>query len=434
MWFPQNPKVLVVDDNYEEVELLLKLFSLNGISYVYFDGKKKSVPRKPFSSIRIVILDIDLEGRTTNLDDKSKASTLAQYLSQLILVNDSPYYILFWTKHPSIAKDVLNYLKLEESAPVSYKTMEKPLKGEMKKLTLEKLEKLFFSDLGNESFEYFLNWEGELQKEISLYTNSISNIAKKESETDWNTNMKNVLSKLACSFIGEEKLSNSNVLFAPLYATKVLNSGIAESLTDKTCERGLVSIPEQSKLSLESIAKLNSILFFEDIVDSKRIENGKIFLKNNKELLELLKVDKTIKKFIKYGNSSLVSVILTPSCDIAHHKNLRKLDNTGNKVELEIHRLVYGVLIEISKQNYTNEEFLKLLNNGRFAENIYLIQPFYKDNKVFIILFHFDTVNGEKMIPYSRKFEIMLKESLSFDLQTKLANHVNRLGNSMLEY
>lgn len=433
MWFPQNPKVLVVDDNYDEVELLLKLFSLNGISYVYFDGKKKSTPKKTFSGIRIVILDIDLEGRTSNLDDKSKASTLAQYLSELITINNSPYYILFWTKHPNIAHDVLKYLELEESAPVSYKTMEKPSKEEMKKLSLKKLEDLFFSDLENESFEYFLNWEGELQKEISLYTNSIFNIAKNESENDWNMNMKNILSKLACSFIGKEKLSNSEISFAPLYATKVLNSAIAETLSDKTFDKDLISIPEQSKLSLESIAKLNSILFFEDIVDSKKIENGKVFLKKNKELLELLKVDKTIKKFIKYGNPSLVSVVLTPSCDIAHHKNLRKLDNSGNKVELEIHRLLYGVLIEISKQNYGNDDFLQLLKKG-FPENIYCIKPFYVKNNVFIILFHFDTINGEKMTPHSRKFELMLKESLSFDLQTKLANHVNRLGNSMLEY
>lgn len=431
MWFPQNPKVLVVDDHYEEVELLLKLFSLNGISYVYFDGN--FVPKTPFSGIRIVILDIDLEGSTTNLDDKSKASTLAQYLSQLITINDSPYYILFWTKHPDIAQNVLSYLKVEESAPVAYKTMEKPSKKEMKKLTLKKLEKLFFSDLENESFEYFLNWEGELQKEISLYTNSISNIAKNEPGHDWDTSMKSILSKLACSFIGEEKLSNSDILSAPFYATKVLNASVAESLTDKIFERDLVSLPEQSNLSLETIAKLNSILFFEDIVDSKKIENGKCFFKKNKDLFEFLKSDKTIKKFIKYGNPSLISIILTPSCDIAHHKNLRRLDNSGNKVVSEIHRLLYGVLIEVSKQNYENENFLKLFGNS-FPENIYLIKPFYRDNKVFLILFHFDTINGEIMVPHSRKFEMMLKENLAFDLQTKLANHVNRLGNSMLEY
>lgn len=100
---------------------------------------------------------------------------------------------------------------------------------------------------------------------------------------------------------------------------------------------------------------------------------------------------------------------------------------------MEIHRLLYGVLIEISKQNYGNDDFLQLLKKG-FPENIYCIKPFYVKNNVFIILFHFDTINGEKMTPHSRKFELMLKESLSFDLQTKLANHVNRLGNSMLEY
>ena len=112
MHFPQNSKVLVVDDEYEEIKPLLSVFSRNGIPYVYFDGKKHSIPKKPLSAIRFVVLDIDLTGRTKNLDEKSKASALAQYLTQLMDIKNTPYFLLFWTKHPEIIPYILKYLEL----------------------------------------------------------------------------------------------------------------------------------------------------------------------------------------------------------------------------------------------------------------------------------------------------------------------------------
>lgn len=435
MWFPQNPKVLVIDDQIKEVEPILKLFSRYGISYIYYDGGEKALPKRPFTTIRIVILDIDLEGRTKGLDDKSKASSLAEYLNQLINIKNAFLYILFWTNHPEIIPLILKYLNIASSAVIEYKNLEKPSKSELKKISLKKLEKILFSDLKSEVFAFFLNWENQLQEKVSKYTNAISNIAKSEIDDthNWDYAMKSILSKLACSYLGRDKIDISERSYAISYATAVLNSGFKESLLNSKIFNTSISLSNTSTLSLETISKLNHILFFEDVTNAKIIENGKIFYKKDASLLELLKNDKTIKKFISYGTSKLVSVVLTPSCDIAHQKILHKMNAANTDILFEMHRLLYGVQIEIDKEKYNDKKLLELLNNS-LPEKIYLIQPFLLNDKVCIILFHFDTISSKKITLKRQNYKIILKESLAFDLQTKLANHVNHLGNSMLEY
>ena len=432
MWFPQNPKVLVVDDTPSEIDPLLKLFSQNGIPYVYFDGKEDSLPDKPFSSIRLVILDIDLEGRTTGLDDKSKASVLANYISQLITIKDSLYAILFWTKRKEVIDNVIKYLSQENGEPVVWKDMEKPAKAD---LNLEYVREKFFSNLQDDVFEYLIKWEEGISKDASSFTNMISNIAKKESvkaSCNWTESMKSILTKFACTYTGEKSITDKSNAIS--YATNILNIGLSESFSSNIELEKTITLPQNSSLSFETLADLNNILFFEDVLDPKKIENGKVFHSEDLELLELLKTDKTIKKFLQYGEVSLISIILTPSCDIAHHKNLRKLNaEDSNIIDFEVHRILYGVQIDIVNDKYEDSGFLTLLKS-KGPENVFFIQPFKnpKNGGKSIIIFHFDTVTYKRIKQNEYAFDFMLKENLTYDLQTKLANHVNRLGNNML--
>lgn len=185
MWFPQNPKVLVVDDEYKEVEPLLSFFSKNGVPYVYFDGGIDSVPDEPFSSVRLVILDIDLKNRTAGQNDKSKASSLAGYLNELIKIKQSSYAILFWTKHEDVICFVIDYLKKNGGAPVTYKNMEKPIS---KDITPEYVKEKLLSDLNDDSFEFLLKWEDNNTNEVSRFTNELSKVIVEEAletSTSW---------------------------------------------------------------------------------------------------------------------------------------------------------------------------------------------------------------------------------------------------------
>lgn len=487
MWFPQNPKVLVVDDKYDEVKPLLRVFSQNGISYIYFDGKMDSIPEKPFSSIRFVILDIDLEERTSGLNEKSKASALAEYLNQLMTIKNSPYVILFWTKHEEIIENIISYLTTEGGAPVVCKNLEKPSDGE---ISLEYVKEKIFADLNNDAFEFLLQWEENIANEISSFANDFSEIIcanSIEKNTSWNDSLKSILSKLACTYAGTNKIDDTFSDKEMLFATKVLNQSFSENLNTTT--KITFSLPKKSEITLETIAKLNTILFIESINDSI-IENGKIYFEENRELHNLLKEKILTKQGKSTCQCQLVSVILTPSCDLAHKKFLR--DREGS----EYHRVLMGLKICIENNNLScfehnaslesnkkriddiislDENFMKKINecieSGKFTseiissnedlekikskiktlqdlkkkikscisgnkpENLYITQPFMDENKkISIFVFHFGTIKTLPINPEKITFSYLMKNSLISDLQTKLANHVNRLGNSMLEY
>lgn len=455
MWFPQNPKVLVVDDKYNEVEPLFKVFSLYGIPYIHFDGKEDSCPEQPFTSVRLVILDIDLEGLTEGLDDKSKASALASYLGKLITIKESPYFVLFWTKHEEIIENFIGYLKLDGACPVAWKSMEKPTN---KDLNFDYVKNHFFSDFTNDAFEFLLKWEDSVSKDASHFTNNISNIIKKEAEEtllDWNDSVKKVLSKLACSYLGVSKISSEDKDNVLEYASRVLNQSFSEGLSKRIDESISLDIPLQTSVSLQTIAALNSILFIEKINDLK-IENGKVFFADENDTIFNLLNDKILsKQGKKECKCTFISVILTPSCDLSHKKYLF----TGNPLQ-EYHRILSGLKIELggnedyesyfnyaasaySKKNKvsnlqiddkTKKEIKSCISCNK-PEFLYETNPFVDENgKVCVFVFHFGTVQTKAIEPGQIKFSYLLKNSLLSDLQTKLANHVNRLGNSMLEY
>lgn len=480
MWYPQNPKVLIVDDHYNEVEPLLRGFSLEGIPYVYFDASPSAVPIKPFSEIRLVILDIELDGRTfSGMDDNSIASTLASYLSQLIDIRNSCYAILFWTKRTSVIEPVLKYLKNANGSPITWKDMEKPAASD---LTLEYVKEKFFSDLNSKSFEFLIQWETSIIQDASKFTNDISDIVNKDS-TDWDASMKNILSKLAYSYTekSESESLGENGIFS---AINVLNRSFSESLTSSSIAPFL--LPTAPSVSLTTISALNSILYIEKSRNDK-IENGKIFYKENDEHLHYLLMHKILaSQFRKFDKSSLIGVVLTPCCDIAHNKFLK------DSLKREYHRILYGlkisinaetacffehnvcavsnkekidkiiesedeVIAEISKYYATtdpkgninnslpkvkdmrrNKSILKKIKKAIFArspESLYITQPFLDEsNTISLLAFHYGTLQTEAIDPQTIHFSYFMKNSVIADLQTKFANHVNRLGTDMIEF
>ena len=495
MYFPKNPKVLVVDDRYDEVEPLLRLFSQNGTPYVYFDGK--DFPETPFTSIRLVILDINLDSITHGLDNKSKASALANYLSKLITIKESYYAILFWTRHKEIIKTIVKYLRKNNAAPVMYKNMDKPTKEEM---TLNYVKEKFLADLNSTAFEFLINWEEDVSHNTTNFTNKLVNIVKQEAKktkTNWDSAITHILAKFTCTYTGKTKIEDSiSKEQAITYATRILNKSFAEDLAKNLQNQctNTIKLPSEPIISLKTIAKLNEILFIENTND-KSIEIGKVFFKRDKKLYELLK-----KKILTQScqnsqilKTRLIATILTPSCDLAHKKFLNF--KSSNDTEYQYHRVLYGLKIlicgdnintcfeynasaesnknRINKiidmdinittevdscisannlaENYTKGELETLKNKirklkalkekikkcvcGNKPEYLYFTQPFLDEHKkIALFVFHFGTIQTIQIDPATIKFSYLMKNSLISDLQTKLANHVNRLVNNMLEY
>lgn len=456
MLFPQNPKIVIVDDEIDDVIGLMNIFSKKGISYSYFDGSMNSEPEKPFNSVRLLILDIDI-GKTAGQDDKSKASVLVSYIKKIVSPESNPCVCLFWTRNDGVKDLVKHYFQEAEFSIIFCSAEDKPSRAQLKDMNIEDFERIISTAVSSDIFDYIIDWENTVQKRTSEFVNSISLIAKVDSKkegTEWDNSIKHILSKLACSYIGTSRILSEDKDNILRYATSILNQSFSESLSEVEINSQSVELPEEPKVSLVSVAQLNSILFIEKCEDAK-IENGKVFLNaENPDILELLKNKILSKAGNENCNCQLVSVVLTPSCDLAHKKYLYK-----DEPKIEFHRILSGIKIEIgdnadyeryfayaasacSKRkkveesqlaNSLKKEIQKCISCNR-PENLYETQPFIdNEGKICVLIFHFGTIQTKEIAPANISFAYLMKNSLISDLQTKLANHVNRLGNSMLE-
>ena len=112
---------------------------------------------------------------------------------------------------------------------------------------------------------------------------------------------------------------------------------------------------------------------------------------------------------------------ITPLCDVAQN-NL--LDYNIGKTQNRIYRFVYGVF-------YLNKKEVKSENQGK--DSRLKIGPLWYKNDIWYFQFHFSTVTYKPRSELKGKFLFMLKRDLFFDLQSKSANHVNRLGNMVMK-
>lgn len=108
--FPLNGKVVIIDDNIEEAMPLMNVLSKHHISFTYFDGKKDNLPEKPVDNVRIIFLDIQLEGMEGIQDDKTKLSALLNVIKNVIGDKPDLYIIIAWTKHDELINDIKSSL------------------------------------------------------------------------------------------------------------------------------------------------------------------------------------------------------------------------------------------------------------------------------------------------------------------------------------
>jgi hypothetical protein len=178
------------------------------------------------------------------------------------------------------------------------------------------------------------------------------------------------------------------------------------------------------KLSLEQLAKLNASLFFDFYPDVKPFP-GYIFIDNRKdELLRKILIKTIIKRDEIPEDIKVVGMIITPSCDLANRKYLHDDDE-----HTALFRVLYGLCIPISDYKV----FYKSIDRIYSSQAHFITEPFWYSDKSHALIFHFGSMTSlwwnEEEMP---RFEFGIKEHLAFDIQSKMANHANRLGNAML--
>lgn len=106
---PNNGSIVILDDEYMEVEPLIKILSKNNKSFRYYDARPDNLPSEGTEkeATRLVFLDYNLIPGATG----SQIDTIIRYLSRIIPKNNGPYFILLWSQTESDASQFQEDLK-----------------------------------------------------------------------------------------------------------------------------------------------------------------------------------------------------------------------------------------------------------------------------------------------------------------------------------
>ena len=418
MKLPNSGRVVIIDDTYSEAKPLIQLFGKNNIPYYYYEGTPDDLPDEPIKGVRFVFLDIELEG-LRGQSVKNIASALTTRLKKIIGVNNGPYLIVFWTKHPEIIDQVIVNCKKIKIQPIAHVDLEKSIcKNKDGNFDIGKITKQINKKLKKtKAFQLYTEWENIVNHSCSDFTQAFSSLTPVDD--NWSKNTAAVFYKLYKSYVDKNITNNADIQFK--LACSLLNRSFSDTLDRNTTEH--LKAPDGFKidngtLDLNIISKINTSLFISYNPIQKNV-SGNVYIlnkKNNEKHLESLK-----SSLFKQGKvpdaCKLCRITITPDCDIAQNKTLKRKDN-------KIHRVLYGLMC--------SAEISSNARNDRGKDAVFDIGPLWVDNKTQIIVMHFGTISFWDESDSDGTLKFGLRRDLLFDLQSKAANHVNRLGNFQL--
>lgn len=94
MQLPNGGKVVIVDDNINEVIPLINILSSQNIPILYYDGNINRLPDKPLSGVRVVFLDLRFG---SVIETKTIVSNACAVLGRIIDDENGPFLLIIWS-------------------------------------------------------------------------------------------------------------------------------------------------------------------------------------------------------------------------------------------------------------------------------------------------------------------------------------------------
>jgi hypothetical protein len=411
--YPENGSIVIVDDQIDEALPLMKVLSKNGIPFKYFNGKAEELPDSPLDNVRILFLDIELEGMEGVTADKTKLSALANVISRIVTTKCQPYVIIAWTKHKELVSSLNGYLK--ELSPLFPLCIDKSeCKTEKGEFDIDKISKKLIEKV-NEfgSFKFFLKWQNISNKSAGKIINDISSIYPFDGK--WNNNTNNLLVKLAEAYAGKQVDKNNVWKYAMLSFNSLFLDIIENDIfTDNLDTNKNMDLPQQPNLDDKNIiGEINRRLHIsiennvnpvpgniyssiENMVVDKKILIENIF---NGDLNQFKEKENLIEK------SELIHLEVSPFCDYAQNKWKRS-------------RILNGVKWPE-----------KYEGNLKKADYVYKTPLVRIDNNLYYFVFDIRFLTSIEIEKLNNVTSTMrIRKELLNDIQTKIAGHINRLG------
>ena len=432
MELPQNARVAIVDNVYGEVEGLMEALASKGVPGVYYQGQKK-FPKPPLSGIRLLFLDLELDG-LEGQSDKAKTATAAANAATLIAPGNGPVVIVLWTKHcgKGVVDQFRSYLKGHMTNPYFVVCMDKAsCQDKAGKFSTSRIKRnLSLKLAGANIIGLHTTWENALFKGSVKLSERVAAIAS--ADEDWQIVISRMFYKLykANSEKVELKTLKEQFLSAcSLYGAGLLNA-INFELSRSSLSCGKRFVLKKEKLAGDREAKLNGMLnaflyYDKDRADPNvpgtvyAVRSGGADIKCG--IAADFFVEKSAQKVIRgkvAKDVRLCKIVVTPSCDCAQKKEFRS--GSGKKVKT-YDRVVWALMVNRSMgAEYIERKYRKA--------RCYLLEGFAYDGGIYDLLIDLDTLGFEVLDLKKQSRLFTLTSMVLADVQSKLANQLNRMG------
>lgn len=414
---PQSGRVVVIDDKPDESLPLVKVLSKDKISVTYFTGRREELPVQPFSDVRLVFLDIVLEG-AEGTDDKTKLSIATGVIGQIIDKDNGPFILVAWTKHRELIKEMEGRLKEENYQPIVTDLQKYEFKDDKTgkyNYNLQKIGEKLKERLENLSiFEIFILWENIVQNSASSIVNEFSKLV--EFNKDWNGKLKNIFYKLAEASAGrtldinssQEVLKNALFTFDGIFADTLEKNIHEEHYNEIDLSSRESGVEEGIK------GKINSKL----IIDGSGLGGfypGNVYkIDENNYINEALNTS-NIGEINEIKNMSIPIIVeVSPLCDFVQDK-------------IKLSRIVKGFLcpIEVQIDGTAIKTYKKLKSNAYF---LYISPVIEYNEKPYRLVIDFRYFSAKSIDENGNRLIFRLRKDILSDIQTKLSSHINRPG------
>lgn len=432
MELPQNARVAIVDNVYGEVEGLMEALASKGVPVVYYQGQKK-FPKLPLSGIRLLFLDLELDG-LEGQSDKAKTATAAANASTLIAPGNGPVVIVLWTKHSGkgVVDRFRGYLKGHMTNPYFVVCMDKAsCQDKVGKFSTARIKRnLSLKLAGANVIGLHTTWENALFKGSVKLADRVAAIAS--ADEDWQIVISRMFYKLykANSEKVELKTLKEQFLSAcSLYGAGLLNAINFElSRSSLSCGKRFSLVKE--KLAGDREARLNGLLnaflyYDKDRADPNvpgtvyAVRSGGTDIKCG--IVADFFVEKSAQKVIRSKVAKdvrLCKIVVTPSCDCSQKKEFR---SGGGKKAKTYDRVVWALLVNRAMgAEYIERKYRKT--------RCYLLEGFEYDGGMYDLLIDLDTLGFEVLDLKKQSRLFTLTSMVLADVQSKLANQLNRMG------
>ncbi|QHQ62925.1 hypothetical protein Ana3638_20850 [Anaerocolumna sedimenticola] len=415
MILPKNGRIVIIDDEMDNIKEFMEIFSMEGVSFSYFSGSYETLPDpdKPLTDTFLVLLDLELDGSSRG-DDATQASQVINVLDKVLgpSAKDRSVIIVAWSKSLNILKELKPRMSLVNMSPLAFLEMDKlSCKKEDGHFDIELIKKTIeekMAEIPSINLMYF--WDNLAGQAAAKVYKSILSSSNVVTITDLNKRLNTYYEELAKAYVGKGVTQNHS------YATiNMLNVLLANEIgkSDSSSISLDISRDNRTILDLIDYAKINSSINL--ISQPKALSCGSVHINPDTELkvtgFDIFKKKDEAKQEFENEYNNMISIICEVStlCDQAQDRRLLMRFCPG--------LLVPSVLDRHFKQ-YADYLYISCL---LYDKNIFNGKPFYLvlDFRKFFTVKNFE--NQPNLL-------FQLNENLLMHLQNRLGRQISNPG------